>query len=348
MISEQRQQVLATIVGSLLQTHVDARNYVDGVRGASTWGSIVPTEAAYISQLRAVIRAADAGGWLQDLVSPLATRNPGAVELALLLEEIKQSFPPPATINPAYDDVWLAADRPFVNRRNFRQMLMDITSTGGAPLLLIDGASKTGKSYSFWLINHMAPAKGFEAHKFSVASCLRPNELAAEVLDRIGSPADLQPIGNESAERWAEKLATVVYNKLKDGPRRVLVFDDFPVTTLANGTILGVPLPDGTASFLIRLATYADQELGGKLRIVFMRFETQLPNELEDVALRDEAQIFTKEDMVEAIMQLVDSRKWSVSKAAIKDKVDEFHQKPERTLNERFRFVQGLLRQLGA
>ena len=43
--------------------------------------------------------------------------------------------------------------------------------------------------------------------------------------------------------------------------RRLFVFDDFPVTELPDGSIADIPLPPGTASLIIRLARYADEEL---------------------------------------------------------------------------------------
>ncbi|RVI11976.1 hypothetical protein CN200_24700 [Sinorhizobium meliloti] len=345
MLSEQRQAVLVGLVSGLLQ-RLNAINFIDGLRGAGTWVAIVPVAGAtYINELQAVVRTANAENWLRQMVVALMARFPARAELAALLVEIDRNIVVPTSQN-AVDEVLLGSGRPFVNRSDLRAHLLAMTSVDGAPILLIDGAAKTGKSYSFYLINHVAPTRGFETHKFSLATCLRPNELAAEILERIGATADLPPIGNESAERWAGKLATIIYNKLKGGPPRVLVFDDFPVTHLPDGSLLDVPLPDGTASFLIRLAKYADEELHDELRIVFTRFRAPLPAELEDVALRDEAQGFTKDHMVGAIMQVVAARKWSVSPAIIQQKVDDFHSTSARTLNDCFRFVRDLLREL--
>ncbi|MBY5482245.1 hypothetical protein HFO84_33730 [Rhizobium leguminosarum] len=346
MISEQRQEVLVGLITTVLP-RPDAINFIDGLQGNGTWVAIVPsTQVTYLNEIQAVVRKANAEKWERALVVALAKKFPARIELATLLSEIDRSIAHPTSEN-AVDEVLLGAGRPFVNRSSLRTHLVDMMSSRGSIVLLIDGAAKTGKSYSFYLINHVAPTKGFEAHKFSVMICQNPAELAAEILYRIGAPTDLPPIGNESAERWAEKLATIVYNKLKNGPPRVLVFDDFPITQLPDGSVLDLPLPDGTASFLIRLTTYADQELNDGLRIVFTRFRVPLPVELEDVALRDEAQVFTREHMIEAVMQVAGARSWSVSRAAIENKVDEFHLTPNRTLNDGFKFVRDLLRQLG-
>jgi hypothetical protein len=157
----------------------------------------------------------------------------------------------------------------------------------------------------------------------------------------------LGPIGMESAERWAEKLADTVARAIEETrARRLFVFDEFPTTRLPDSTVVDVPLPEGTMSFIIRLATYADEELRPLLRVVLMRFPGTLPQELDDVVLRDKAQPFTATDMVAAIMQIAQARKWSVTETAVRDKINDYHQTPGRRLNDRFKFLRGLLQQL--
>src|SRR2546423_1916563 len=82
----------------------------------------------------------------------------------------------------------------------------------------------------------------------------KPDELAAEILSRIGvtvgtgsGEVRLDPMGAESAERWAGKLAGSVAGAIiRQNVRRLFVFDDFPTTTLPDETIVETPLPEGT------------------------------------------------------------------------------------------------------
>lgn len=115
------------------------------------------------------------------------------------------------------------------------------------------------------------------------------------------------------------------------------MFDEFSDT----------PLPEGTASLIIRLATYADEELRPYLRVVAMRFRAPLPDDLDQVALRDDEKPFTATDMVSVVMQIATARNWKVTDAAVKKRIDDFHQTP-RGLKERFKFLRGLLQELGA
>jgi hypothetical protein len=79
-----------------------------------------------------------------------------------------------------------------------------------------------------------------------------------------------------------------------------------------------------------------------------MRFRGALPQELDDVALRDNAEGFNATDMVAVVMQIAAARKWSLSEQTVKDKIDQYDQTPGRTLNDKFKFLRALLQQLAA
>jgi hypothetical protein len=345
MLPDQRQRAIAPIIGALVPA-LSAQSFFDSIHGAGTWNAIVPVGGTYLQQLEASIRAAVEQRWLRDLIVRLMNDFPARLEFGVLLAEIDRVSPAP-TAPSIFEEVLLDSGRPFVNRGDLRDRLQQLIGVGGPPALLIDGEPKTGKSYSYYLISHVAPVNGFRVHKFSVASFPDPGKLAGEVLRRIlGDDVPVPPIGNESAELWAPKLATKVYRALENGPQRVFVFDDFPTTVLPDGTVLEQPLPDGTSTFLIRLATYADEELKGTLKVVFVHFRAALPQSLDDVALREKATLFTDAHMVKAVMQVARARKWSVTDKAVKKRVEKFHETPGRTLNDGFKFIRELLWEL--
>jgi hypothetical protein len=326
---------------------LNCQNLVNAVRPGS-WVDIVPMNASYANAVPLVIEAADAQNWIRALVDHLATSFDTRPEFARVLIEIDRATTP-RTVPDPFDEVLLDGGRPFVNRRPLRASLLDLTDQGGSSVLLIDGERQSGKKFSYYLINHVAPTKGFIVSRFPMARSPRPDELADDVLRRIGVERILPEIGNESAERWAEKLADKVYQLIfEKKSRRLFVFEGFPTTKLPDGTIVETPLPEGTASFIVRLARYSDEELRPYLRVVLIRFRGELPPELDDVALRDEARAFTPTDMVAAVMQVVRARGWPVSEAAVRERIDTYHQAAERTLNDRFRFLRGLLGQLAS
>ncbi len=335
MLSQTYRDLLVQSMQRVLKA-LECQNLVNAVRPGS-WDAIVPMQAAYATAAVLVVNSADDQGWLRDLVIRLRTDIPTRPEFTAVLAEIDRAAPVRTAADP-FEEVLLDGERPFVNRRPLRAHLLNLTNLGGSAVLMVDGAPRTGKTFSFYLINHVAPTKGFIVSKFKMARLPRPDELASEILGRLGVERALPAIGSESAERWAEKLADIVARAIEEKKSlRLFVFDEFP----------DAPLPEGTASFIVRLATYADEELRPHLRVVLMRFGGALPPELDDVVLRDEALPFTTTDMVALVMQIAKARTWSVTEATVRQKIDDYHQAP-RTLNERFKFLRGLLQQLTA
>ena len=213
---------------------------------------------------------------------------PARSEFNAVLTEINRVATAVTVANP-FEEVLLAGNRPFVNRQSLRATLLDLTDPTGSPVLLIHGGRKTGKTFSFYFINHVAPSKNYIANRFLMTRLPKPDQLAEDILGRIGVTRTLQPIGIESAERWSEKLADTVKDAIleKETPR-LFVFDDFPVTELPDGSIADIPLPAGTASLIVRLVQYADEELRSYLRVVLVQFPSELSSELDDIALREE------------------------------------------------------------
>lgn len=344
MLAQPYRDVLVQTIGNVLPQRPDGENLFNAVRPGFT--QTVPGGASYENAIKFLVETADGQGWIRALVQRLIERFPARPEFNGVLTEINRVATPVTVANP-FEEVLLAGNRPFVNRQSLRATLLDLTDPTGSPVLLIHGEPKTGKSFSFYLINHVAPSKNYVVNRFLMTRLPKPDQLAEEILGRIGVTRALTPIGNESAERWSEKLADTVKDAIEEKKvPRLFVFDDFPVTELPDGSIVDIPLPPGTASLIVRLAKYADEELRNHLRVVLVRFPSELSPELDDIALREEVQPFTSTHMVAVIMQVASARNWSVSEQAVATRIDEYHRTPGRTLNERFKFLRGLLAEL--
>jgi hypothetical protein len=335
MLAQNYRDVLVSTATEVLLTPVPAKNFFNMVRPGA-WDQFAPVNGSLRDAVAVIVDAANAQGWVRDVTHSLTITYPARPEFTRVLTEIDASEPPKTAENP-FQEVLLASDRPFVNRQGLRAQLLNLTSPGGSSLLLVDGEPQTGKTFSYYLINHAAPKKGFLVNKFRMSRLPKPDDLAGEILGRMGVEKSLPAIGSESAERWAEKLAGIVAIVLREKAEpRLFVFDEFSDTAL----------PEGTVSLIIRLVTYADEELNRLLRIVLVRFRTSLPQDLENVALRDDAKPFTDTDMIAAIMQIASARHWSVKEEVVAAKIAEFQLQPGRTLSDRFRFVRGLVQQL--
>jgi hypothetical protein len=302
------------------------------------YARLVPLASTFSAMVTALVDGAELEGWIIALVAKLTTSYPGVTEFGIIHRQLENEILPMTTPNP-FDEVLLEGGRPFVNRRDLRAALSDLVEDAGAPVLMVDGAPLSGKTYSYYLINHVGPGRRFLVSRFKMSTLPNPGELAGEIMQRIGDERQLFGQGPESAQRWAEKLAHQIANAILDRKiKRLFVFDDFS----------DAALPDGTESLILRLATYADEELRPYLRLVMIRFRNELPTDIEDVALRESTKAFTATDMIATVMQIAAARGWSITEAAVKERIDQFHGGTERTLKERFSFLKQLIRQLSA
>jgi hypothetical protein len=302
--------------------------------GGSVWQQIASAELVHESAMRAVVRVAHEDGWLRGLVKEFLDHYPACPEFQIVMAEIDRVRTPGTGANP-FDEVLLDADRPFVNRHNLRLQLRNLTAVKGAPVLLVDGRRKTGKSYSFYLIQHVAPTQGYTTHQFEMSSLPRPDELALEIMSRLGAKTAIPTIGQESAERWGQKLAQLIYETIAEQKQpRLFVFDEFDAKT---------PLPEGTASLIVRLAKYAVQELRPYLRLVLVRFPGKLPLAVDEVTARDAAEPFTTAHMVDVVMKVAKARRGTVSLAVVQEKIEHDLGSKRATLQDRFRYLRELL-----
>lgn len=335
MLSQEYRDLLTGTIPYVLLTPLDCQNFVNAVQPGS-WNAVVPVGAAYKTQVSSIVEAADGQGWLRTLVDRLVTGFPARNEFKQVLAEIDASVVQATAATP-FEEVLLAGGRPFANRRPLRTRLLELTSNGGASVLLVDGEPRSGKTFSYYLINHAAPAQNFIVSRFKLGRLPEPDALADEILGRLSASEDLPKIGPQSAERWAWKLADIIARVIQEKQKkRIFIFDEFSDT----------PLPDGTTSLIVRLAQYADEELRPYLRVVLMRFRSDLPQELDDVVLRDSATPFTSTDMVSVVMQVARARQWPVTESTIVTRINDYHATPNLTLNDRFKFMRGLLQEL--
>jgi hypothetical protein len=308
--------------------------FVEGIR-PGVWAGAVPANPTARSAVNIIVDLAMNQGWIKPIFDAIPRTAANAAELDVIKAQLEVQLLP-TTADP-FGEVLLDGNRPFANREDLRFVLRDLCEAGGPPLLMIRGDPQTGKSFSFYLAQHIARQRGFVTSQFEVDALVNPDQLAAEILRRIGVDVELEEKGVESAQRWAEKLADQVKTAIEERKqKRLFVFDSFPVDPKP-------PLPPETLSFIVRLAKYADQELGPWLRIVTIQFPAEFPSTIQDVAEQDEARPFSGADMLAVLKQVANARGWSVSDQAL---LDEIHQVEGKPLRERFQFMKRTLRRL--
>lgn len=315
---------------------LDFQNLVEGIK-PGTFMAIVPVSPGVTIDniVNVVVDRAILEGWIGAIVSQLPRNAATAAELDVILTQLKDQ-PQPTSADP-FQEVLLEGNRPFANRVDLRLSLRTLCQAAGSPLLVVTGDPRTGKSFSFYLAQHIARQHGFITSQFDIGALADPVALATEVLRRVGVPLKNQTTGLESGQRTGKDLADQIKDALEErNQRRLLVFDGFPVAPDA-------PLPPETISFIVRLATYADEELRPLLRILLIRFHEPLPDAIDDVAERDQAQPFNDADMLAVLRQVAMARGWRVSDQALQD---EINQVSGKSLRERFQLMRKTIRRL--
>jgi hypothetical protein len=315
---------------------LDFQNLVEGIKPGK-FGAIVPVSPGVTIDniVNIVVDRALLEGWIGSIVAQLP-RNPAtAAELDVIVAQLKDQ-PQPTSADP-FQEVLLEGSRPFANRVDLRLSLRTLCEAAGSTLLVVTGEPRTGKSFSFYLAQHIARQRGFITSQFDIGKMAEPVALATEVLRRVGVPLKKETTGLESGQRTGKDLADQVKDALEERKqRRLLVFDGFPVPP-------DPPLPPETISFIVRLATYADEELRPFLRVLLIRFHEPLPDAIDDVAERDQAQPFSDADMLAVLKQIATARGWSVSDQALQN---EINQVSGKSLRERFQLMRKTIRRL--
>lgn len=313
----------------------DFQQLVDGIR-PGTFAAIVPVSSVTIDNIaNIVVDRALLEGWIEPIVAKLP-RNPAtAAELDFILDFLKNQ--PKPTSNDPFKEVLLDGNRPFANREDLRLSLRALCVPTGSPVLVVTGEPVTGKSFSFYLAQHIARQHGFITSQFDISATVEAETLANDILRRIGVPLKKDTTGLESGQRLGKDLADQVKDALEERKqKRVFVFDGFPLPTEP-------PLPAETVSFIVRLAKYADEELRPLLRVLLIRFSDTLPDAIDEVAERDQAQPFTDGDMFAVLRQIATARGWDVSDQVLRDEIEQVSGK---SLRERFQLMRKTIRKL--
>lgn len=314
---------------------LDFQNLVEGLR-PGTWLATVPIGATAQNAIQVIVDKAILEDWVRPLFQAIKRNPANAAELDLIQAELDDVTQP--TVDDPSKEVLLESTRPFAGRDELRFALKELFKLAGSTLLRVNGEEKTGKSFSFYLAQHVARQTGFIASQFDLDVTPDPQVLAADVIGRVGAALDLTRVtGLESGQRtigkeYADQVKAAIEAQKQ---KRLFVFD-FP------GPKKPEPPPE-TVSFVVRLVQYADAELRPLLRVVLIGFNGEISDAIDDVAERDEAHGFTTAEMLEALKQIAKARKWDVSDEALQKEIDAVATK---TLRERFQLMRKTIRKL--
>lgn len=313
---------------------VTLRTFLDSVQLGAYTRLVPPQVPSQFDAVALITRAADSEGWIEKLVGALVAKFPevavfSTAQAALVAARAAQTSSDPV------EEVFLPSRRPFVNRKQLRGHARDLFSPGGERILVVRGKERCGKSWTEHLLRYIASAKGLDVHRVVVSEAPTLESLAADVLRALSIDAKLPPPGVESPDREAIVLATTIAAAVKSSPRDcVLILDQFPA----------LPLPAGVEKLIAGLARITDDR---KLHLVLIGYPVELPEDLSGVALVEDVAPFTTTDMVDMVTKVAAAKKWNVTDVAIRARIElQTANGASPTLQEHFRFLRDLLRQL--
>ncbi|MEU1466167.1 effector-associated domain EAD1-containing protein [Streptomyces sp. NPDC005727] len=166
----------------------------------------------------------------------------------------------------------LGAGRPraFIDRRHLREVLRDMLETRGSRVLIVDGARRSGKTWTWFLLCHVLDGHGVKPYKIDFSAYAEPVEVrdvVAELSDQLG-----WDLGQGDAFATEDAQVRRVVNRAKQYMRDAredlwLVFDGLVRTEL---TPQALRLVENLAE------AAANGETGDRLSMVLIAYGGQL------------------------------------------------------------------------
>jgi hypothetical protein len=258
-----------------------------------------------------ILQNANAQGWIDKFIIGLYALYPAVDEISEFHDSViaaRASIPatPPATapsavtgMHPLDDFTVVYVDnRPFVNRRALRSTLKKLAASNGPRILKILGEPRTGKSYTHYLISHLARQFGFRIVPIDLLSFaeLTPYDIGCSINSRMGLPDPAQP-GKEQWSRWTRRYFDRLSGHVQSAeapaaPRWWIIMDNFKAVTV----------PEALNDFVDDLATRIDRELLD-VRAVLISYERRLPSHVDPIVVEDKTCDIGVEELSEFFIQ---------------------------------------------
>jgi hypothetical protein len=231
-----------------------------------------------------VLQKAAASNLLRRLVRAVAA-DPGSAAYSALFQRLL-AIPAPAAagIDP-YLVCLLGSGgrRPFLDRTELRTHLRELARENGPRVLIITGPAQSGKSYSWYLIDHVKRVGAFSPIRVDLSSsawsgpAAGPADVMGEVAYKLGwAPPVADPTAQEDTQ--ARTLRNWFLGRVRTETAGYwLIFDGLDASTMTNAALRLVE----------SLAIAAERGEAGELRVVLIAYSGSLPQDVDPYTLRD-------------------------------------------------------------
>jgi hypothetical protein len=243
-----------------------------------------------------VVRAAQEGGWVRDLVEAIYAERPQNQ----LVVAFRTTYRARLRLLPAdlYTSHEVRKGFLFANRAELRDKLRVFFQGSAARVLAVNGPDGSGRAYSYQFIEHLSlngPWYRVAHLNLTHYGGREPIALLRAIFARLGVP--LPPIA-ERDSRDVLELCTVLETELNSRNEPLcVVFSRFADANLTTTT----------HEFILKLAVLAEHKIQ-LLRVVLLGYESddrQLPVEIHDDVLREKILPPTPEDFAQCAVGIL-------------------------------------------
>ncbi|MFF6844422.1 effector-associated domain EAD1-containing protein [Streptomyces tanashiensis] len=267
------------LLGVLLQVH----DVEDAVKRFVKTAGMLPAAIEWSGPMTdiwpRVLEHAAAAGRLRTLVQIVSL---DANSTAYSIFKVLLTQEPPAGYADPCAALLLGSGLPraFINRRDLREKLRQMLDAQSGRVLIVDGARKSGKTWTWFLLCHVLHGQGIKPYKIDFSTYAEPVEvrdIVAELSDQIG-----WDLGHGDAFATEDAQVRRVVNLAKQYMRTSredlwLVFDGLVRTAL---TPQALRLVESLAEAV------ANGEMGERLSMVLIAYGGKLPPSVDPYVWR--------------------------------------------------------------
>ncbi|WP_027345048.1 AAA family ATPase [Hamadaea tsunoensis] len=208
----------------------------------------------------------------------------------------------------------MIAERPFVNRRVFREQLHDLISASPSRLLSVRGPRGSGRTHSWRFVRYVAETHAFRPLRINLAPAEAPPtaaDIADAICDRLPLPrpvSDAYAALSTKARRRRDHLVGRLVERANSGAPPLLLFIDSIDHAILSADALEM------IDHLIEMAVYDDVP---GLRIVLLGYPRQLPRDAMGSVLHEVIGLLTGQDIGDALRRVAHDLGHAISDAAV-------------------------------
>ncbi|MEV8093147.1 effector-associated domain EAD1-containing protein [Kitasatospora sp. NPDC085879] len=230
----------------------------------------ISTGADLRTTVHRVVEEAERAGWLEELLGAL--RNGRFPAVAALADRLLTAVPPAAGYDDRHEDPYatdLLGQRLFLDRTLLRAHLKDLVSDSRSRVLLVTGPRSCGKSYTWYLVSHVA--QHLQTFKPILVDLSEWADQVCTPFDLMSSVASQLKLPEPTVDQYAQGAAQA--RRLRDWLVGQLYDESVRAKyLLVVDSLDHVPLQADTAALIDHLAGAAIRERLPGLRVVLLGY----------------------------------------------------------------------------